>query len=227
LAWRDFYKHILARNPHVCMSKPLYHKPAHSNNSNNNIRWEEETEKTTCTPPPRLFFFNLWRRGRTGFPFIDAGMRQLNATGYMHNRARMAVASFLAHDLLLDWRLGERYFMEHLIDGDFASNNGGWAFCAGSSGGGVDPPPKPYHYFRVFNPCRQGERFDAEGEYIRKWVPELAGVEGKAVHDPYERGAGREAERAGYPRACVQHKASRERALQRYKEGLLVGRDTA
>ena len=162
--------------------------------------------------------FQAWCEGRTGYPFIDAAMRQLNFTGYMHNRARMGVASFLAKDLLIDWRLGERYFMEHLIDGDFASNNGGWGFSASS---GVDPQP----YFRIFNPILQSERFDTEGDYIRKWVPELKDVKGKAIHDPYGRGEGKRAEREGYPKMCIDHKFGRERALKRYKEGL--GRDTA
>ncbi|KAL8868387.1 MAG: hypothetical protein Q9174_005026 [Haloplaca sp. 1 TL-2023] len=200
LAWRDFYKHVLVNWPYVCMNKPF--KPEYTR-----IRWEYDEE-----------LFQKWCTGQTGYPFIDAAMRQLNHTGYMHNRARMGVASFLAKDLLIDWRRGERYFMEHLIDGDFASNNGGWGFSAST---GVDPQP----YFRIFNPHLQSERFDPDGEYIRKWVPELANVKGKAIHDPYERGAEREARSKGYPKVCVQHKASRDRALARYKEGL--GRDTA
>ncbi|KAL8972455.1 MAG: hypothetical protein Q9183_000542 [Haloplaca sp. 2 TL-2023] len=200
LAWRDFYKHVLVNWPYVCMNKPF--KPEYTK-----IRWEYDED-----------LFQKWCSGQTGYPFIDAAMRQLNYMGYMHNRARMGVASFLAKDLLIDWRRGERYFMEHLIDGDFASNNGGWGFSAST---GVDPQP----YFRIFNPYLQSERFDPDGEYIRKWVPELANVRGKAIHDPYERGAEREARKNGYPKVCVTHKASRDRALARYKEGL--GRDTA
>jgi len=130
----------------------------------------------------------------------------------------MIVGSFLAKHLLLDWRMGERYFMEHLIDGDFASNNGGWGFSAST---GVDPQP----YFRIFNPLLQSEKFDLEGEYIRKWVPELKGVKGKAIHDPYERGVGKEVGKLGYPDRIVVHKDSRERCLARYKEGL--GRTTS
>jgi len=145
-------------------------------------------------------------------------MRQMNTIGYMHNRLRMIVASFIAKDLLLDWRLGERYFMLHLIDGDFASNNGGWGFSASV---GVDPQP----YFRIFNPLLQSEKFDPSGAFIRKWVPELKEVEGKAIHEPYGRGAGKEARKTGYPEPCVVHKEARERALKRYKEGL--GRETA
>jgi deoxyribodipyrimidine photo-lyase len=142
----------------------------------------------------------------------------MSTTKYMHNRCRMIVASFLAKDLLLDWRLGEKYFMETLIDGDFASNNGGWGFAAST---GVDPQP----YFRIFNPLLQSEKFDPDGEYIRKWVPELKYVKGKAIHDPYGRGEAKTAANNGYPKPIVDHKASRERALARYKEGL--GRTTA
>jgi len=156
--------------------------------------------------------------------------------GYMHNRCRMIVASFLAKDLLLDWRMGERYFMEQLIDGDFASNNGGWGFSAST---GVDPQP----YFRIFNPLLQSEKFDIDGmritsigdiligadesvgEYIRKWIPELRDVQGKAIHEPYARGAGKIAEINGYPKPIVNHKECRDRCLARFKSGL--GRDTA
>ncbi|KAK0872839.1 DNA photolyase phr1 [Friedmanniomyces endolithicus] len=200
LAWRDFYKHILAQWPYVCMSKPFKYEYS-------DIEWDHS---------PQLFA--KWCEGKTGYPIVDAAMRQLNTMGWMHNRCRMIVASFLAKDLLLDWRLGERYFMEKLIDGDFASNNGGWGFSAST---GVDPQP----YFRVFNPLLQSEKFDEAGEYIRKWVPELKGVVGRAVHDPYGRGAGGEAEKSGYPRMVVEHRVQRERALERYKEGL--GRGTA
>jgi deoxyribodipyrimidine photo-lyase len=174
------------------------------------IKWEYNMEH-----------FKAWTEGKTGYPIVDAAMRQLNHTGYMHNRCRMIVASFLAKDLLLDWRMGERYFMEHLIDGDFASNNGGWGF---SSSTGVDPQP----YFRIFNPLLQSEKFDPDGEYIRKWVPELRDLRGGkkgAVHDPYGRGADVAAKKNGYPRPVVEHKFARDRALARYKEGL--GRNTA
>lgn len=136
----------------------------------------------------------------------------------MHNRLRMLTASFLSKHLLLDWRLGEKHFMLSLIDGDFASNNGGWGFSAST---GVDPQP----YFRIFNPLLQSEKFDAEGVYIRRWVQELRGVQGKAVHDPYARGAGEVVGGKGYPRMCVVHKEAREECLRRYKEG--TGRGTA
>lgn len=157
--------------------------------------------------------FAAWCAGKTGYPIVDAAMRQMNHTAYMHNRCRMVVASFLAKDLLLDWRLGEKYFMEHLIDGDFASNNGGWGFSAST---GVDPQP----YFRIFNPVVQSEKFDSDGEYIRKWVPELRDVKGKAIHDPYGRGEGKLAEKKGYPKPIVEHKMAREIALARYKAGI-------
>jgi len=182
------------------MNKPF--KPEYTN-----ISWEYNDG-----------LFEAWTSGRTGYPLIDAAMRQLSTTGYMHNRLRMLVASFLAKDLLLDWRMGERYFMLHLIDGDFASNNGGWGFSAST---GVDPQP----YFRIFNPLLQSEKFDPEGTFIRKWVKELEGVKGKAVHDPYGRGMGDLVGKRGYPRVVVEHKGARERALARYKEGL--GRGTA
>lgn len=200
VAWRDFYKHVLVNWPYVCMNKPF--KPEYTN-----IQWEYNDEH-----------FSAWCEGRTGYPIVDAAMRQLNHCGYMHNRCRMIVGSFLAKHLLQDWRMGERYFMEHLVDGDFASNNGGWGFCAST---GVDPQP----YFRIFNPLLQSEKFDAEGEYIRKWVPELKGITGKAIHDPYTRGAAKDAEKAGYPKRIVVHEESRARALSRYKEGL--GRETS
>ncbi|GAB7363223.1 hypothetical protein MBLNU230_g3505t1 [Neophaeotheca triangularis] len=200
LGWRDFYKHVLAHWPYVCMSKPFKYEYT-------NIDWEYNEAH-----------FAAWCQGQTGYPIVDAAMRQLKYMGYMHNRCRMITASFLAKDLLLDWRKGERFFMESLIDGDFGSNNGGWGFSAST---GVDPQP----YFRIFNPLLQSEKFDPSGEYIRKWVPELRGVEGAAVHDPWSRGAGGIAEKAGYPRPIVEHKASRERVLERYKAGL--GRGTA
>ncbi|KAK3938441.1 putative deoxyribodipyrimidine photo-lyase [Diplogelasinospora grovesii] len=199
VAWRDFYKHVLVHWPYVCMNKPF--KPEYSN-----IEWSYDKEH-----------FDAWTRGRTGYPMVDAAMRQLQGLGWMHNRCRMVVASFISKDLLLDWRMGERFFMENLIDGDFASNNGGWGFAASV---GVDPQP----YFRIFNPLLQSEKFDPDGEYIRKWVPELRGVKGKAIHDPYGRGAGVQAQKAGYPRPIVDHKGARERALAAYKKGIDSGK---
>ncbi|KAK5656931.1 hypothetical protein OQA88_3453 [Cercophora sp. LCS_1] len=195
VAWRDFYKHVLVNWPYICMNKPF--KPEYAN-----IEWSYEKDH-----------FVAWKDGRTGYPIVDAAMRQLRSIGWMHNRCRMIVASFLSKDLFLDWRMGEKYFMEHLIDGDFASNNGGWGFAASV---GVDPQP----YFRIFNPLLQSEKFDPDGEYIRKWVPELRAVPGKAIHDPYGRGAGIIAKKAGYPKPVVEHKGARERALAAYKTGI-------
>ncbi|KAI0605771.1 Deoxyribodipyrimidine photo-lyase, partial [Pyrenophora tritici-repentis] len=137
VAWRDFYRHVLVHWPYVCMNKPFKYEYT-------NIDWEYNTAH-----------FTAWTRGQTGYPIVDAAMRCLNHTGYMHNRLRMITASFLAKHLLLDWRLGEQYFLSHLIDGDFASNNGGWGFSAST---GVDPQP----YFRIFNPWIQSEKFDAD-----------------------------------------------------------------
>lgn len=164
-----------------------------------NVEWEYDEE-----------LFKAWCEGCTGYPLVDASMRSMKKNAWMHNRARMVVASFLSKDLMIDWRRGERYFMEHLIDGDFASNHGGWGF---SSSTGVDPPP----YFRIFNPLLQSEKFDPEGEFIRHWVPELKQVKGKAIHDPYGRGAGLIAQKNGYPKPIVNHAESRGRALNRYK----------
>ncbi|KAB8532560.1 hypothetical protein FH972_025505 [Carpinus fangiana] len=199
LAWRDFYKHILVAFPFVCMNAAF--KPAYVSR----IAWSYDSA-----------LFEAWKAGRTGYPFVDAAMRQLATTGTMHNRARMVVASFLSKDLLIDWRLGEQHFMLSLADGDFASNNGGWGFSVGC---GVDPQP----YMRLFNPILQSEKFDAKGEYIRKWVEELRDVEGKEVHDPYGRGNADVVKRMmerGYPRMIVEHKKARERAIRVFGEGL-------
>lgn len=154
--------------------------------------------------------FDAWCEGRTGYPIVDAAMRQMRNDAWMHNRARMVVASFLSKDLLIDWRCGEQFFMSRLIDGDFASNHGGWGF---GSSTGVDPQP----YFRIFNPLLQSERFDPTGEYIRQWVPELKDVQGKAIHEPYNRGAGAIAQKNGYPKPIVSHHEMKNLALERYK----------
>ncbi|WEW57815.1 DNA photolyase phr1 [Emydomyces testavorans] len=195
VAWRDFYKHVLVHWPFICMNKCF--KPEFTN-----VEWEYDRAQ-----------FDAWCDGRTGFPIVDAAMRQLKHSAWMHNRTRMVVASFLSKDLMIDWRCGERFFMEHLIDGDFASNHGGWGF---GSSTGVDPQP----YFRIFNPLRQSERFDQDGEYIRHWVPELRDIKGSAIHDPYGRGAGATAQKNGYPRPMVDHSKSRVRALERFKKAM-------
>ena len=197
LRWRDFYAHVLFHFPHVETGafRPEYDA----------IRWEGRDEH-----------FAAWSEGKTGFPIVDAGMRQLAATGFMHNRARMIVASFLTKDLLLDWRRGERWFMRSLVDGDLANNNGGWQWAAGT---GTDAQP----WFRVFNPTLQGRKFDPEGAYVRRWVPELARVPTKSIHDPWEASPAA-LDAAGfvlgrdYPEPIVHHDDQRIRALEIYRE---------
>jgi deoxyribodipyrimidine photo-lyase len=150
--------------------------------------------------------FEAWCEGRTGYPIVDAGMRQLRATGWMHNRVRMIVASFLTKDLLIDWREGERFFFERLVDGDPASNNGGWQWAAST---GTDAQP----YFRIFNPVAQGRRWDPEGRYVRHWIPELRDVPDPHVHAPWE------SELPGdYPPPIVDHAERRELALERFSD---------
>ena len=150
-----------------------------------------------------------WKQGRTGYPFVDAAMRELRATGRMHNRCRMVVASFLAKDLHIHWRLGEDYFMSRLIDGDLAANNGGWQWAAGT---GADAAP----YFRVFNPTTQGQRFDPQGDFIRTWVSELADLPATYVHQPHDwlRLKGRQ----DYPAPMVDHAVARVRAIEMFRE---------
>lgn len=157
LFWRDFYANILYSFPRV-LGDALKHKY-------DKIHWHNNNK-----------WFNAWKKGETGFPVIDAGMKQLNTTGYMHNRARLIVASFLVKTLLIDWRDGEKYFASKLTDYDPASNNGNWQWIAGS---GADSQP----YFRIFNPWRQSEEYDPECEYIKKWIPELTDVPNKAIHN--------------------------------------------
>lgn len=166
VAWREFYRHILVGFPRVCMHRAF--KPA-----TERIRWSRDEDH-----------FNAWREGRTGVPIVDAGMRQLATTGWMHNRVRMIVAMYLTKDLFIDWRWGEKHFMRNLIDGDLASNNGGWQWSAST---GTDAAP----YFRIFNPVTQSRKFDPDGSYIRRYVPELAELDGGEdgdgpVHDPAE-----------------------------------------
>jgi deoxyribodipyrimidine photo-lyase len=147
-----------------------------------------------------------WQEGRTGYPFVDAGMRQLLTEGWMHNRVRMVVASFLVKDLHLEWQLGARHFMHWLRDGDLASNQHGWQWAAGS---GTDAAP----YFRVFNPVSQGLRFDPDGAYVRRYVPDLAHLSGAVAHTPWDAPDGYT---HGYPERIVDHAAERQEALDRY-----------
>lgn len=185
LIWREFYQHLVVDYPQVCMHRAMQvHTEA--------FPWRQAPED-----------FALWREGRTGIPIIDAGMRQLNATGWMHNRLRMLVAMFLTKNLQIDWRWGERYFMQQLIDGDFAANNGGWQWSAST---GTDAAP----YFRIFNPITQSQRFDPRGQFIRQWVPELAGLSDKAIHAPHLAPSGPP---PGYPAPMVDLGASRKATI--------------
>jgi len=195
LIWREFYVAILYHFPKVRQ---------HSFRADlRDIPWENDETA-----------FAAWCEGRTGYPVVDAAMRQLVRQGWMHNRARMIVASFLVKDLLIDWRWGERWFMQHLVDGDPAANNGGWQWTAGT---GTDAAP----YFRVFNPVLQGKRFDPDGAYVRRWVPELGRVPEKFVHQPWQMPLDVQ-EAVGcfigqdYPAPIVDHAWARERALAAY-----------
>ncbi|CAG4988598.1 Deoxyribodipyrimidine photo-lyase [Dyadobacter sp. CECT 9275] len=175
LIWRDFYHQILWNFPHVGNGKAF-------RADYDRIRWRNNEHEFKC-----------WCEGKTGYPLVDAGMHELNETGFMHNRVRMVTASFLSKHLLIDWRWGEAYFAEKLLDYDLAANNGGWQWAAGS---GTDAAP----YFRIFNPAAQASKFDPRGEYIKQWVPELNSM--------------------NYPEPIVDHKMARERCLKAYKEAL-------
>ncbi|MFT3741508.1 MAG: deoxyribodipyrimidine photo-lyase [Gammaproteobacteria bacterium] len=183
LIWREFYKHLLAKVPRLSMNKPYQLKTLR-------LPWQDDEQA-----------LQAWQQGQTGVPIIDAAMRQLNTIGWMHNRLRMIVAMFLARNLMLDWRLGEKYFMQHLIDGDLAANNGGWQWCAGT---GADVAP----YFRVFNPIRQSLRFDPEGQFIRHYCPELKNLDNRAIHAPWE---------AGFPAPMIDLGFSRSRFIAAFK----------
>ncbi len=196
LAWRDFYYHLYFYFPHVLNNsfKEKY----------NDIYWENNEE-----------YFKKWKEGKTGYPFVDAGIRQLLTEGIMHNRLRMLTASFLTKDLLIDWKKGEEFFMEHLLDGDVILNNGGWQWSAST---GADPQP----YFRIFNPITQSQKFDPEGNYIKKYVPELSSIQIKYIHEPWKM-PDIEQEKVGviigkdYPYPIVDHKEQRLKALELYK----------
>lgn len=195
LIWREFYIHILYHFPQV----------RQRNFRMQHVRWENNPE-----------YFAAWSEGRTGYPVVDAAMRQLVESGWMHNRSRMIVASFLTKDLLVDWRWGERYFMQHLIDGDPAANNGGWQWTAGT---GTDAAP----YFRIFNPVTQSMKHDPDGAYIRRWLPELHAVPGEYIHEPWKMPVEVQ-RRAGciigvdYPGPIVDHAAVKERTLRAYQK---------
>jgi len=197
LIWREFYVRILHHFPQVRGSsfRPQYER----------IAWENDAGA-----------FAAWCEGRTGYPVVDAAMRQLVETGWMHNRARMIIASFLVKDLLIDWRWGERFFMQHLVDGDPAANNGGWQWTAGT---GTDAAP----YFRIFNPILQGKKHDPDGAFVRRWLPELARVPDRYLHAPWEMPDEVQHEARcvigeDYPAPIIDHAWARERTLAAYAQ---------
>ncbi len=201
LIWREFYAQILWHHPHVVAHafKPHY---------------------DALPFPDDPVLFAAWREGRTGYPIVDAAMRQINASGYMHNRLRMIAASFLVKDLLVDWRRGERYFADHLLDFDLASNNGGWQWAAST---GCDAQP----YFRIFNPVTQSERFDPAGKFIRRYVPELSPLEAKEIHAPWLASPAIQQAKGvvigrDYPAPIVDHAAARRAALALFAKARLA-----
>ncbi|QEG24326.1 deoxyribodipyrimidine photo-lyase [Mariniblastus fucicola] len=192
LTWRDFYTHVMVGFPRVSRHHPFKKKTE-------GIPWRYAEDD-----------FQAWCEGRTGYPIVDAGMRQLNQTGWMHNRLRMVTAMFLTKNLLIDWRWGEKYFMQKLVDGDLAANNGGWQWSAST---GTDSVP----YFRIFNPFSQSKRFDVDGTFIKKLCPELEAVPSSALHDQKKLAAALEKHDVDYPAFVVDYKAGRERALEAFK----------
>lgn len=198
LIWREFYKHLIVAFPFLVKHKPMI-------DWTDNVIWINNQIQ-----------FEAWKNGLTGYPIVDAAMRQLNQTGWMHNRLRMIVASFLVKDLLIDWRWGEQYFMTKLIDGDFAANNGGWQWAAST---GCDAAP----YFRIFNPTTQSEKFDPEGTFIRRYVPELSHLSNKVIHAPYEYSGGFNLK---YPKPIVSHSDARKKVLEAYEKAKAIGNNS-
>ncbi|MEZ5529940.1 MAG: FAD-binding domain-containing protein [Porticoccaceae bacterium] len=188
IIWREFYRHLMVHFPALNRWEPF--RPE----VEDRISWRDDDH-----------LFAAWCQGETGYPIVDAGMKQLLATGWMHNRVRMITASFLTKLLRQDWRRGARFFMQNLIDGDFASNLGGWQWCASV---GADAAP----YFRIFNPMRQAERFDPKGEYVARWLPELAVLEGAKRHDPEL------AQRQGRPAPIIDYARARADSLASYRQ---------
>jgi deoxyribodipyrimidine photo-lyase len=198
LMWRDFYFQVLYHRPDLQEGHAFKQEYEHLNYPNNPL------------------LFEAWCNGETGYPIVDAGMRQLNQTGYMHNRLRMVTASFLVKDLLIDWRWGEQYFADKLIDFDFSANNGGWQWAAST---GCDAQP----YFRIFNPLSQSQKFDAKGQFIRKYIPEIGHLSNELIHDPYgalkeKKGQLIKLEHLHYPQPVVEHAEQRDKALALYKK---------
>lgn len=191
LIWREFYRHLLVAYPSLCRHQPF-------TRWTRGVKWRDDAAG-----------LKAWQQGKTGYPIVDAAMRQLNTLGWMHNRLRMITASFLVKDLLIDWRAGEQYFMSQLIDGDLAANNGGWQWAAST---GTDAAP----YFRIFNPTTQGERFDESGEFIRRWLPELRDVPEKYIHQPHE-WAKKNQQTLDYPQPIVEHKQARLQTLAAFE----------
>jgi deoxyribodipyrimidine photo-lyase len=193
LIWRDFYIHVIFHFPRIRKENFRLHR----------VKWQNNQDE-----------FTAWCTGRTGYPIVDAAMRQLRQCGWMHNRARMITASFLTKDLLIDWRWGERWFMQHLVDGDPAANNGGWQWSAGT---GTDAAP----YFRIFNPIIQSTKYDPNGNFIHRWIPELTQVPSEFIHQPWIMPP-KVQEAAGciigvdYPAPIFNHAWARERALHAY-----------
>lgn len=188
LVWRDFYRHLLFAYPKLCMHQPFI-------DNTDQLPWR--TGKA---------LFDTWAEGRTGYPIVDAAIHQLRSTGWMHNRLRMVTAMFLTKHLFIDWRMGEAFFMQHLVDGDLASNNGGWQWSAST---GVDAAP----YFRIFNPVRQSQRFDPKGIFIRRYLPQLASLDNRAIHMP----TAEQARARGYPTPVVDHREATEQTKSWFK----------
>ncbi|KAG0252008.1 hypothetical protein BG011_007266 [Mortierella polycephala] len=191
IAWTEFYRQILFAFPKVCKNQAFQ--------PNMEIRWIFDDRK-----------FLLWCQGKTGYPIVDAGMRQLNTQGFMHRRVRMVVACFLSKDLMLNWQMGEKYFMNNLIDGELATNNGSWQWCAST---GADAHP----LYRFPNPLLQSYKFDPEGDYIRQWVPELKSLNGKHIHDPFHSLSAKEFGKLGYPKPIVDHADAKKKYIEEYK----------
>jgi deoxyribodipyrimidine photo-lyase len=195
LFWKEFYVYISKYIPHVLEGKSMKLKY-------DKIKWDNNNN-----------VFKKWCEGKTGFPIVDAGMRELNKTGYMHNRSRLITSGFLVKLALIDWRKGEKYFAQKLTDYDPAQNNGGWQW---SSGSGADSQP----YFRIMSPISQSSKFDPDGSYIKKWIPELKDVEAKHLHDWEKFNNLYDLKEINYVKPCLDYKNARKRTMEIYKKYL-------